>query len=319
MKTKSNIKKTWLGTLFVVVLVAAAMSVTVFAGDAEAAEHTSKMYATAWSLVPPLVAIILALITKEVYSSLFIGIVVGGLFYANFSPKLTYLTIFTDITDGGMLAKLSDSDNVGILIFLVILGIMVALMNKAGGSAAYGRWAVKAIKTRKGALLSTFLLGVLVFVDYVWDKAKEDRTQEKAIFIDEVWQLIGASSNRLAAEFVLEIFKIIRGYGGAAICATQDINDFLSLDDGKYGKGIINNSKTKIVLNLEDEEAQRVQHILNLSDTEIMNITHFARGNGLILTNNNTVTVEFKASGLETEMITTDREQLREMIRRKQE
>lgn len=91
------------------------------------------------------------------------------------------------------------------------------------------------------------------------------------------------------------------------------------MDDGKYGKGIINNSKTKIVLNLEDEEAQRVQHILNLSDTEIMNITHFARGNGLILTNNNTVTVEFKASGLETEMITTDREQLREMIRRKQE
>lgn len=81
----------------------------------------------------------------------------------------------------------------------------------------------------------------------------------------------------------------------------------------------VKNSKTKIVLNLEDEEAQRVQHILNLSDTEIMNITHFARGNGLILTNNNTVTVEFKASGLETEMITTDREQLREMIRRKQE
>ena len=165
MKTKSNIKKAWLGTLLVVVLVAAAMSVTVFAGDAEAAEHTSNMYATAWSLVPPLVAIILALITKEVYSSLFIGIVVGGLFYANFSPKLTYLTIFTDITDGGMLAKLSDSGNVGILIFLVILGIMVALMNKAGGSAAYGRWAVKAIKTRRGALLSTFLLGVLVFVD----------------------------------------------------------------------------------------------------------------------------------------------------------
>ena len=158
-------------------------------------------------------------------------------------------------------------------------------------------------------------VGMFLALDYVWDKAKEDRTQEKAIFIDEVWQLIGASSNRLAAEFVLEIFKIIRGYGGAAICATQDINDFLALDDGKYGKGIINNSKTKIVLNLEDEEAQRVQNILNLSDTEIMNITHFARGNGLILTNNNNVTVEFKASQLETEMITTDREQLREIIR----
>lgn len=158
-------------------------------------------------------------------------------------------------------------------------------------------------------------VGMFLALDYVWDKAKEDRTQEKAIFIDEVWQLIGASSNRLAAEFVLEIFKIIRGYGGAAICATQDINDFLALDDGKYGKGIINNSKTKIVLNLEDEEAQRVQNILNLSDTELMNITHFARGNGLILTNNNNVTVEFKASQLETEMITTDREQLREIIR----
>lgn len=161
-------------------------------------------------------------------------------------------------------------------------------------------------------------VGMFLALDYVWDKAKEDRTVEKAIFIDEVWQLIGASSNRLAAEFVLEIFKIIRGYGGAAICATQDINDFLALDDGKYGKGILNNSKTKIVLNLENEEAQRVQEILNLSDTEVMNITHFARGNGLILTNNNNVTVEFKASALETEMITTDRQQLQELLKRKE-
>lgn len=161
-------------------------------------------------------------------------------------------------------------------------------------------------------------VGMFLALDYVWDKAKEDRTVEKAIFIDEVWQLIGASSNRLAAEFVLEIFKIIRGYGGAAICATQDINDFLALDDGKYGKGILNNSKTKIVLNLEDEEAQRVQEILNLSGTEVMNITHFARGNGLILTNNNNVTVEFKASALETEMITTDRQQLQELLKRRE-
>ena len=165
MKTKSNMKNTWLGMLFVVVLVATAMATTAFGGEAEAVEYTSNMYATAWSLVPPLVAIILALITKEVYSSLFIGIVVGGLFYANFDIKLAYLTIFTNSTDGGLLTNLSDSGNVGILIFLVILGIMVALMNKAGGSAAYGRWATKAIKTRKGALLSTFLLGVLVFVD----------------------------------------------------------------------------------------------------------------------------------------------------------
>ena len=164
MKTKSNIKNRWLGILFVLVVVATAMSMTAFAGEAEV-EYVSNMYATAWSLVPPLVAIILALITKEVYSSLFVGIVVGGLFYANFDIKLAYLTIFTNSTDGGMLSKLSDSWNVGILIFLVILGIMVSLMNKAGGSAAYGKWATGAIKTRKGALLSTFLLGVLVFVD----------------------------------------------------------------------------------------------------------------------------------------------------------
>ena len=113
---------------------------------------------------------------------------------------------------------------------------------------------------------------------------------EKAIFIDETWQLIGAASNRLAAEFVLEIFKIIRGYGGSAICATQDLNDFFALEDGKYGKGIINNSKTKIVLNLEDEEAMRVQSILHLSEAETMAVTHFEQGNGLISTTKDLVT-----------------------------
>ena len=162
-------------------------------------------------------------------------------------------------------------------------------------------------------------VGMFVALDYVWDKTKEDRTVEKAIFIDETWQLIGASSNRLAAEFVLEIFKIIRGYAGAAICATQDLNDFFALDDGKYGKGIINNSKTKIVLNLEDEEAQRVQDILHLSEAETMAITHFERGNALISTNNNNVTVEFKASQLEKELITTDREELKKLIARQRQ
>ena len=159
-------------------------------------------------------------------------------------------------------------------------------------------------------------VGMFVALDYVWDKAKEDRTAEKAIFVDETWQLIGAASNRLAAEFVLEIFKIIRGYGGSAICATQDLNDFFALEDGKYGKGIINNAKTKIVLNLEDEEAQRVQDILHLSETETMAITHFERGNGLISTNNNNITVEFKASELEKELITTDRRELKEIVDR---
>lgn len=157
-------------------------------------------------------------------------------------------------------------------------------------------------------------VGMFVALDYVWDKAKENRTQEKAIFVDEVWQLIGASSNRLAAEFVLEIAKIIRAYSGAGIFATQDLNDFFALDDGKYGKGIINNCKTKIILNMEDEEAQRVKTILHLSETEVMNITHFQRGNGLISTNNNNITVEFKASTLEKELITTDRQELLELL-----
>ena len=159
-------------------------------------------------------------------------------------------------------------------------------------------------------------VGMFVALDYVWDKAKENRTEEKAVFVDEVWQLIGASSNRLAAEFVLEIAKVIRAYSGAGIFATQDLNDFFALDDGKYGKGIINNCKTKIILNMEDEEAQRVKNILHLSETEVMNITHFQRGNGLISTNNNNITVEFKASTLEKELITTDRQELLEIIER---
>lgn len=125
------------------------------------AESPSKMYATYWSLIPPVVAIVLALITKEVYSSLFIGIIAGALFYSNFNLEVAYTTMFTE----GIIASLSSSGNVGILIFLVVLGTIVILMNKAGGSAAYGRWAVNRIKNRKGALLSTFALGCLIFVD----------------------------------------------------------------------------------------------------------------------------------------------------------
>jgi Na+/H+ antiporter NhaC len=157
-------KNTMINKIAIFSLLIMALTVTVFAGEAEAGE-VSNMYATIWSLVPPLVAIILALITKEVYSSLFVGIVVGALFYSNFNIKQAYLTMFTSETDGGLLAKLSDGWNVGILIFLVVLGIIVSLMNKAGGSAAYGAWARERIKTRKGALLSTFMLGVLIFVD----------------------------------------------------------------------------------------------------------------------------------------------------------
>ena len=160
-------------------------------------------------------------------------------------------------------------------------------------------------------------VGMFVTLDYIWDKAKQDRTKEKAIFIDETWKLIGAASNRLAAEFVLEIFKIIRGYGGSAICATQDLNDFFALEDGKYGKGIINNCKTKIILNLEDDEADRVQDILGLSESERQAIVHFERGNAMISANKNNVTVEIKPSEKEKELITTDRRELQAIAERK--
>ena len=135
-------------------------AVTVFAGEGEAA-YEPNMYATFWALVPPIVAIALALITKEVYSSLFIGILVGAVFYSNFSFEGTVTQIF----QGGIISVLSDSYNVGILVFLVILGIMVCLMNNAGGSAAFGRWAGEHIKSRVGAQLATILLGVLIFID----------------------------------------------------------------------------------------------------------------------------------------------------------
>ena len=124
-------------------------------------QSPSNYYNTALALLPPIIAIALALITKEVYSSLFIGIVVGGLLYSNFSFEGTLNHVFS----GGIVASLSDSYNVGILIFLVILGTMVCLMNKAGGSAAFGRWAKKNIKSRAGAQLASVLLGCLIFID----------------------------------------------------------------------------------------------------------------------------------------------------------
>ena len=131
-------------------------------------EKIMQVYATFWALLPPIIAIVLALITKEVYSSLFIGIVVGALFYSGFSFEGTLNHIFFEEVDDasyGMISVLSDSSNVGILIFLVILGALVALMNNAGGSAAFGIWATAHIKTRVGAQLATVALGVLIFVD----------------------------------------------------------------------------------------------------------------------------------------------------------
>ena len=141
-------------------LILCCSSTTVFAADTSA-EYVPQLYATIWSLVAPVVAIVLALITKEVYSSLFVGILIGGAFWSGFKPEATILHVFQD----GVVGVLTDSYNMGILVFLVILGVMVCMMNKAGGSAAFGRWAKEHIKTRAGAQLATIALGVLIFID----------------------------------------------------------------------------------------------------------------------------------------------------------
>ena len=164
----------------------------------------------------------------------------------------------------------------------------------------------------KGKLLP---VGMMIALDYVWDNIKADITKKKAILIDEIWQLIGVASNKNAAEFCLTIFKTIRGFGGAAISATQDLSDFFSLEDGKYGRAIINNSKNKIILNLEPDEARYVQDVLKLTKAEIRSITRFERGEALVYSNNNKVPVVIKASKEEQEMITTDRAELEAILK----
>ena len=153
--SKKNVSRAVMAILMLVLM----MSMTTFAAGTQATEPA--LYATAWALVPPIVAIVLALITKEVYSSLFIGVLVGGLFYSGFSFEGTILHIYQT----GFIGVLTDGYNVGILIFLVILGAMVCLMNRAGGSAAFGKWAGKHIRTRIGAQLATIALGVMIFID----------------------------------------------------------------------------------------------------------------------------------------------------------
>ena len=150
-------KKKNVAVLLVTMIAMCIMPIVVFATDGEAA--LPNCYSTFWALVPPLVAIALALITKEVYSSLFIGILLGGMLSANWNP----IKAFDNVLNEGIISSVSDT--AGIFIFLVVLGALVALINKAGGSAAFGRWAETHIKTKVGAALATFILGVLIFID----------------------------------------------------------------------------------------------------------------------------------------------------------
>lgn len=152
-----NKRKIGVATLIICMLL---MPLTAFAAE-EGTEYISGMYGTFWALLPPIIAILLALLTKEVYSSLFLGILVGGFFYANGNPEVALNHILVD----GLIGSLSDGWNVGILVFLVILGMMVSLMNKAGGSQAFGEFAAKHIKSKAGAQIATIILGCLIFID----------------------------------------------------------------------------------------------------------------------------------------------------------
>jgi len=158
-----NKNLSWAAALFVFALLLWCTAATP-GKIADPSTYTCAVYSTFFSLLPPVIAIVLALNTKEVYTSLLVGIASGALLYANGNLELALNTLFFH-EEGGMIAKLSDSSNVGILVFLVMLGILVALMNKAGGSAAFGRWASKHIHSRAGAQFATLLLGVMIFVD----------------------------------------------------------------------------------------------------------------------------------------------------------
>lgn len=163
MERRKGLTARRLMALFCVSALLVVVCATVVLG-ADKAKYSPVVFSTGWALLPPVVAIALALITKEVYSSLFIGIVVGAVLYGGGNVERIILHAFGD-DNGGFVSVLTDSYNVGILIFLVILGTIVAMMNKAGGSAAFGKWASEHIKTKVGAQLATILLGVLIFID----------------------------------------------------------------------------------------------------------------------------------------------------------
>ncbi len=153
-------------------------------------------------------------------------------------------------------------------------------------------------------------LGMFMALDFVWDKAKESRIQKKVIFLDELWTLIGSGSNKLASGYVQEIFRLIRGFGGSAIQATQDLSGCFSSDGGKFGKEILNLSSFKIVLHLEEDEAFTVQKHLSLSDEETMQIIRNGRGEALLCANKNKVCIDIKASPVMYNLITTKRSDL---------
>ena len=227
-------------------------------------------------------------------------------------PKMKTMPILGDLHEE--LQKNEMTKRIAVIVSRFVTGSAQSF-NQQTNVDLSNKYIVLDLSELKGKLLP---VGMMIALDYVWDKIKSDRTKKKTIMIDEIWQLIGAGSNRMAAEFCLEIFKIIRGFGGAAISATQDLSDFFGLEDGRYGRAIINNSKNKIILNLEPDEAEFVRDTLKLTKTEIRSITRFERGEALICSNNSKVPVIIKASKEEQEMITTDRAELEAILKERQ-
>ena len=228
-------------------------------------------------------------------------------------PKMKTMPILGDLHEE--LQKNEMTNRIAVIVSRFVTGSAQSF-NQQTNVDLSNKYIVLDLSELKGKLLP---VGMMIALDYVWDKIKSDRTKKKAIMIDEIWQLIGAGSNRMAAEFCLEIFKVIRGFGGAAISATQDLSDFFGLEDGRYGRAIINNSKNKIILNLEPDEAEFVRDTLKLTKTEIRSITRFERGEALICSNNSKVPVIIKASKEEQEMITTDRAELEAILKERQQ
>ena len=160
--------------------------------------------------------------------------------------------------------------------------------------------------------------GTFTATDFCTEKCKESRVKKKTLILDELWALIGASSNPQAAEFVLECFKTYRAFGAAIIGATQDLNDFFALENGKFGRAILNNSRTKILLPLEEEEAVRVKEVMGLSDEEMLQIIRNRRGEGLLCAGHNHIAVAFQSTCLEYDMITTSRQDLERQMQANQ-
>lgn len=152
----------------------------------------------------------------------------------------------------------------------------------------------------------TLVMTMFIVLDFVWTKIKEDRTKRKAVFIDECWKLIGTDSNQRAAEDVVEIFRTIRAYGGSAFAMTQDVSQFFEYENGKYGKAVIGNADTKIIMHLDPNEAYKLQEAVQLTDLEIDSIMKLQRGQGLVASSGSKLFVDFVASPFETNAITTD-------------